>query len=132
MLSEYNILTLRMEMLKKGWKEQDDNQVMDVNSPYWGLCDLTQMILEGHAVAGLTQLDLLPSVVDDGEGNFTHDVYASCMVDADGSLRDWSLIETFAGTAETFDPSTTTLADLGPVVLTAWLKSLERGWTDDT
>ena len=128
-LTDHTLLSLRMEMQKRGFVQRTvgDDQARDwAETEYWRCTDLTEGILRGYQVRGLTQLDLHPLVVGDDDGNFSDDVYASCFVRADGSLTDWCLAECFAGSSADFYAHKTTLDDLS-TLLTAWLKSMEQG-----
>ena len=128
-LTDHTMLSLRMEMQQRGWVKRlamDDPSHDWRSTPHWQCTDLTDAILRGYQVGGLTQLDLHPLVVGDDDGNFCDDVYASCFVRADGSLTHWCLAECFAGTSADFNAHKASLDDLS-TILTAWLKSMEQG-----
>ena len=131
-LADYNLLSLRVELQRRGWVQRTDSDDTSQNwssTPHWGCCDLTNWILKGFQVAELTQLDLHPVVWDRENAKVGDDVYASCFVKADGSLTGWFMCEAYAGTGSPINAEKTTLDDL-PKILGEWCCSWPRpeGW----
>jgi len=124
-LTDHTLLTIRMEMQQRGWVQKagfDDSSHDWAATPHWRCTDLTEGILLGYRVAGLTQLDLHPVVVDATTLKIGDDVFASCFVKADGSLTGWCMCESYACTTADFNAHAATLDHL-PDILAAWSNS---------